>query len=128
VLKHHGCDLTWTDCDGNVCPILGQFLAGGINCMFPAEVKGGSDPVKIRDLCGEAMRIVGGVDKMPLHDGPNAIEKELLRLLPLVEAGGFIPTVDHRVPASVSLADYRFYLKTKRAMFRAGSREPQYKE
>jgi uroporphyrinogen decarboxylase len=74
------------------------------------------------------MRIVGGVDKHPLHDGPRAIERELLRLLPLVESGGFIPTVDHRVPASVPLAHYKFYLKTKRALFRAGYREPEYEE
>ena len=128
VLRKHGCDITWTDCDGNVCPILDQFLAGGINCMFPVEVHAGSDPVKIRDLCGEAMRMVGGVDKMKLGAGPKQIEQELERILPVVEQGGFIPTVDHRVPASVSLENYKFYIKTKREMFKAGYREPQYKE
>jgi len=128
VLRKHGCDITWTDCDGNVCPILDQFLAGGINCMFPVEVNAGSDPVKIRDLCGEAMRMVGGVDKMKLGAGPKQTEQELERILPVVEQGGFIPTVDHRVPASVSLANYKFYIKTKREMFKAGYREPQYKE
>ena len=128
VLKKHGCDVSWTDCDGNVCPILDQFLAGGINCMFPVEVNAGSDPVKIRETCGQAMRMVGGVDKMALDKGPKAIEAELLRILPVVEDGGFIPTVDHRVPASCSLDHYRFYVKTKRQLFKAGSREPQYKE
>jgi len=128
ILRRHGCDISWTDCDGNVCPILKQFLEGGINCMFPAEVNGGSDPVRIRELVGEEMRIVGGVDKMPLNVGPKEIEKELLRIAPVVEQGGFIPTVDHRVPSSVPFANYQFYLKTKRQLFRAGYREPQYKE
>ena len=128
ILHKHGCDIAWTDCDGNVCPILDQFLAGGINCMFPAEVKGGSDPVAIREKCGTAMRIVGGVDKLKLQEGPEAIERELLRLLPVVEQGGFIPTVDHRVPSSVPLDNYKFYIKTKRQMFKAGYREPQYTE
>lgn len=128
VLRKRGCDISWTDCDGNVCPILRQFLAGGINCMFPAEVKGGSDPLRIRELVGEEMRIVGGVDKLPLNESPKAIEKELLRLLPLVESGGFIPTIDHRVPASVPFENYKFYIKTKRQLFRAGHREPQYTE
>ncbi len=128
VLKRHGCHIAWTDCDGNVCPILDQFLAGGINCMFPVEVNAGSDPVKIRELCGGAMLMVGGVDKMVLGKGPEAIEAELERILPVVEGGGFIPTVDHRVPASVSFENYKFYLKAKRQMFRAGYREPQYKE
>jgi len=116
VLKKHGCDISWTDCDGNVVPILGQFLAGGINCMFPVEVNAGSDPAIIRDKCGDAMRMVGGVDKMALDKGPKAIEAELGRLLPLVEHGGFIPTVDHRVPASCPLDHYTFYIKTKRQL------------
>jgi len=128
VLHKHGCDIAWTDCDGNVCPILDQFLAGGINCMFPVEVNAGSVPATIRELCGDAMLMVGGVDKMALGKGPKAIEAELASLLPLVEHGGFIPTVDHRVPASVSFDNYKFYIKTKRQMLRAGSREPQYKE
>ena len=128
VLKHHGCHISWTDCDGNVLPILDQFLAGGINCMFPVEVNAGSDPAIIRDKCGDAMRMVGGVDKMALDKGPKAIEAELERLLPLVEHGGFIPTVDHRVPASCPLDHYTFYIKTKRQMLRAGYREPECKE
>ena len=128
VLRKHGCDISWTDCDGNVLPVLGQFLAGGINCMFPVEVNAGSDPVKIRELYGDAMLMVGGVDKMALGDSPAAIETELTRILPVVEAGGFIPTVDHRVPASVSLDNYKFYVKIKRQMFKAGYREPQYTE
>ncbi|HQK95802.1 MAG TPA: hypothetical protein PLD23_20050 [Armatimonadota bacterium] len=47
------------------------------------------------------------------------------RLLPVVEEGGFIPHVDHRVPADVPLANYKYYLKLKREMFRAGVKEPQ---
>ncbi|MFW6161689.1 MAG: uroporphyrinogen decarboxylase family protein [Planctomycetota bacterium] len=128
VLRTHGCDIAWTDCDGNVVPVLDQFLAGGINCMFPVEVNAGSDPLVIRERCGRAMRMVGGVDKMALGKGPRAIEADLQRLLPVVEDGGFIPTVDHRVPASVSLDNYKFYIKTKRQLFQAGYREPQYKE
>lgn len=128
VLHRHGCDIAWTDCDGNVVPVLDQFLAGGINCMFPVEVNAGSDPPVIREKAGDAMRMVGGVDKMALGKDPKAIEADLQRLLPLVEHGGFIPTVDHRVPASVSLDNYKFYIKTKRQLFQAGYREPQYKE
>jgi len=128
VLKQHGCDISWTDCDGNVTPILDQFLRGGINCMFPAEVKGGSDPVTMRAQCGKDLRIVGGVDKLVLQESHADIEKELLRIKPVVDEGGFIPTVDHRVPSSVPLDNYKFYIKTKRQLFNAGSREPQYAE
>jgi uroporphyrinogen decarboxylase len=46
----------------------------------------------------------------------EAIDAELLRLKPLVEEGGYIPTVDHRVPPEVSLENYVYYLKAKRKL------------
>ena len=128
LLLKHGVDVVWTDCDGNLMPILDQFLAGGINCMFPLEVAGGTDPVAIRAKYGRKVVLHGGVDKMALLKGPKAIEQELLRLKPLVEDGGFVPHVDHRCPADVTLENYKFYLKLKRQMFNAGDLKPHYKE
>ena len=126
LLVAHGVKIIWTDCDGNIMPILDQFLAGGINCMFPLEVAGGTDPVAIRQKYGRKVLLHGGVDKMPLREGPKAIEKELLRLKPVVDEGGFIPHVDHRVPADVPLENYKFYLKLKRELFNAGDLKPHY--
>jgi hypothetical protein len=33
------------------------------------------------------------------------------RLVPLMRAGGFIPSVDHQTPPEVSLDNYRLYLR-----------------
>jgi uroporphyrinogen decarboxylase len=96
--------------------------------MFPLEVAGGTDPVAIRQKYGRRVLLHGGVDKMPLREGPKAIEKELLRLKPVVDEGGFIPHVDHRVPADVPLENYKFYLKLKREIFNAGDLKPHYRE
>jgi uroporphyrinogen decarboxylase len=128
LLRKHGVDVVWTDCDGNLMPILDQFLAGGINCMFPLEVAGGTDPVAIREKYGRKVLLHGGVDKMALLKGPKGIERELLRIRPVVEEGGFVPHVDHRCPADVTLENYKFYLKLKRQMFSAGDLKPHYKE
>ena len=70
----------------------------------------------------------GGVDKMALLKGPKEIERELLRIRPVVEEGGFVPHVDHRCPADVTLENYKFYLKLKRQMFNAGDLKPHYEE
>ncbi len=43
--------------------------------------------------------------------------RELERLAPLVEEGGFVPFCDHYIPADVTLDKYRFYLKKKREIF-----------
>lgn len=126
LLRKHGCFIAWSDCDGNILPVTDAFLDGGINCMFPVEVHGGSDPVLLREKHPDIL-LQGGVCKMKLADGKAAIREEMDRLRPLVEQGGFIPGVDHRVPADVKLDDYKFYLKLKRDMFGAGG-TPRYDE
>ena len=128
LLHKYGVNVIWTDCDGNLMPILDKFLAGGINCMFPLEVAGGTDPVAIREQYGRKVLLHGGVDKMQLRHGFKDIEKEMLRLKPVVDEGGFIPHIDHRCPADVSLENYKFYLKLKRELFHAGDLKPHYKE
>lgn len=128
LLHLHGVDIAWTDCDGNILPIIPQFLAGGINCMFPIEVNAGSDPVLMRETWGRELRMCGGFDKMAYYKGAEGIEAELQRLKPVVEEGGFIPFCDHRVPANVPLDAYLWYLKRKRELYNAGELQPQYDE
>lgn len=36
--------------------------------------------------------------------------------IPLIEEGGFIPTVDHTVPPDVSWDNFRYYMDCKRAL------------
>ena len=85
--------------------------------MFPVEVNGGSDPVAMREKHGRDLRFMGGVDKMKMAAGPKVIEAELMRLLPVVEDGGFIPHCDHRCPPNVSVENYLYYLDLKEEMF-----------
>lgn len=127
VLKKHGTHLCWTDCDGNITPIADIFMEGGINCMFPVEVHGGTDPVALREQYGTDMRFQGGFCKMMFLNGPDAVEQELQRILPVVQEGGFVPGVDHRVQADAPLATYMYYMKRKRELFNVGG-EPQYDE
>lgn len=79
----------------------------------------------LRERYGRRIRLWGGVDKMALIKGREAIDAELLRIRPVVEQGGFLPGVDHRVPADVTYDNYRYYLDRKRSLFHVGG-EPQY--
>ena len=126
LLERHGCAVFMTDCDGNIMPILETFWKGGLNCCFPVEVHGGSDPVEIRRLY-PSMRLQGGFCKMMFLKGKKAIREELERLLPVVREGGFLPGVDHRVQAGVTLENYKYYMKLKRQMFGVGG-VPEYDE
>ncbi|MCF7855664.1 MAG: hypothetical protein K9N51_12760 [Candidatus Pacebacteria bacterium] len=113
----HGIDLWYTDCDGDVRPLLPGFLKAGINCLFPYEVNSCIHPVKLLDEYGKDLRIMGGVDKMELGKGPEAIKAYLESLVPAVERGGYIPFCDHRCPPNVKPEDYLYYLDLKEKMF-----------
>ena len=116
-LHAHGIDLWYTDCDGDVRPLLPGFLKTGINCLFPFEVNGCAHPGELLDQYQGQLRIMGGVDKIQLGKGPEAIKAYLETLAPYVERGGYIPFCDHRCPPNVKPVDYLYYLDLKEAMF-----------
>ena len=125
LLRIHGCSVYTTDTDGNIMPIINTFVENGLTTLFPVEVHGGTDPVAIRRLYGKRVKLWGGFCKMALSAGREAIDKELERLRPCVEQGGFLLGVDHRVQADVRLDHYKYYLDRKRELFHVGG-EPQY--
>ena len=116
-LKAAGIDIWYTDCDGDVRPLLPGFIEAGINCLFPYEVNSCVHPAELLGEYGKDLRIMGGVDKMELRKGPAAIKAYLKSLSPLVDRGGYIPFCDHRCPPDVKEEDYLYYLDLKEAMF-----------
>jgi uroporphyrinogen decarboxylase len=119
-LHAHGIDLWWTDCDGDVRPLLPGFLSAGINCLFPYEVNSCVHPAVLLEEYGRDLRIMGGVDKLELAKGPAAIKAYLESLVPIVERGGYIPFCDHRCPPNVKPEDYLYYLDLKEELFGEG--------
>jgi hypothetical protein len=112
-----GIDLWYTDCDGDVRPILPGMMEGGINCLFPFEVNSCAHPGELLDQYEGRLRIMGGVDKIELGRGPEAIRAYLESLIPYVECGGYIPFCDHRCPPNVKPEDYVYYLDLKEKLF-----------
>jgi uroporphyrinogen decarboxylase len=113
LLRRHGVDVIWTDCDGQILELIPLWLQSGLNCMFPLEVHPGNDPVALRREYGRDLLIRGGFDKFRLWEGREAILRELQRLEPIVADGGFIPHVDHRCPAGVPFDTYCYYVREK---------------
>jgi uroporphyrinogen decarboxylase len=116
VYRAHGNKYAFVDCDGDFHKLMPGWLNNGVNIMFPLEVAAGIHPAWLRKE-NPGIRMMGGVDKVVLLKGKAAIKKEMERLRPLVEEGGFIPHVDHRVQADVSYQDYLYYLEVKRDFF-----------
>ena len=115
-LKAHGIDLWWTDCDGDVRPILPIFLESGINCLFPFEVAHSGHPGELLDKYKD-LRILGGVDKIKMIEGKESIKTYLESLVPYVKRGQLVPFCDHRCPPDVTEENYIYYLDLKEKLF-----------
>ena len=104
------------DCDGNPHDIVANWIAEGVNIMFPLEQAAGCDAYAWRREFGKELRIRGAIAKAPIAVGGAAIDKELERIKPLLAQGGVIPHLDHLVPPDISFDNYRYYLDKKRKL------------
>jgi uroporphyrinogen decarboxylase len=114
--KRRGCELAIVDCDGNPHAIVANWLEEGVNIMFPLEIAAGVDPAAWRREFGKPLRLRGGIAKEPLVRGGKAIDRELQRVRPLLEDGGYIPHLDHLVPPDIPYSHYCQYLDKKRKL------------
>jgi uroporphyrinogen decarboxylase len=114
--RKHGCTLSCVDCDGNIHDLVPGWLKTGVNIMFPCEVAAGTDMFRMRREFGREVRLQGGIDKKAVAAGRKAIDRELGRIAPLLEQGGFIPHLDHLVPPDISFADYQYYREQKKKL------------
>ena len=112
MLKRYGTDVSLVDCDGVIDALVPGWLAGGVNIMFPIEIGvWQADPMAFRRQYGKELRIFGGIDKGVLYHGPEAIDAEIARRIPLMKDGGFIPLPDHLIPPGVPIENYKYYLQ-----------------
>jgi hypothetical protein len=116
--KAHGVRYVCIDTDGNPEALIPLMLDAGIDALWPLERAADQDPLRLRQVFGRSLRLWGGVDKRVLTQGPEAIDAHLRSLMPLIEEGGFIPTVDHTVPPDVSWANFQHYMESKDRLLR----------
>ncbi|RLF13655.1 MAG: hypothetical protein DRJ66_07445 [Thermoprotei archaeon] len=115
-IRGKGIDIIMVDTDGNHVPIIELFLEGGVNCLYPLEVAANVDAVKLRENFGRRLLLIGNIDKRALIAGSKAIDKELGRIKPLLEEGGYIISIDHCVPADVPFKHYMYYIRRAREL------------
>ena len=121
LMHRYDVNVTWVDSDGDISLLIPLWLDAGVNCMFPIEVgTWGLDPVALRKQYGKDLLMMGGFDKKILAQSKDAIDKEVHRLTPLVEEGGYIGFCDHRVPPDVPLENYWYYLERVREIWGHG--------
>ena len=105
-IKHIG-----LDSDGDVNGLIPIWVDSGINMLWPFEVQSGMDVVAIRKTYGHNLVLMGGIDKRTLKHGGEVMRREIDRVMPLVEDGGYIPEADHSIPPDVSWPNFIEYVE-----------------
>ena len=110
VCGSHGMDIHCMDSDGDIRQLIPLWLECGINVFAPLEAAAGMDPVRLRAEYGRQVRMIGGFDKRILAGSPEGIRRELERLRPVIEEGGYIPGCDHSIPPDVPFGNYATFM------------------
>ena len=106
----HGIPVISVDTDGDPDQIAQPMIDAGVNLLFPMEVAAGCD---VNDWRARypTLGMLGNIDKRALARGPAAIDRELERIRPAVEAGRYIACLDHLIPDDVSWENYCYYAR-----------------
>jgi len=108
------------DSDGDISQLIPVWMDSGINMLWPFEVQSGMDVLEVRKEYGRKLILMGGIDKRKLIKGPDAIMKEVDRVMPLVEDGGYIPEADHSIPPDVSWPNFVTYVEYLKKRMKRG--------
>jgi uroporphyrinogen decarboxylase len=118
LLLEHDIDIVSVDCDGTIDALLPVWLENGVNTMFPIEVGTWNGNIKPwREKYGSDLRGIGGMNKNVFLDDYTAIDREIERLKPFVESGGFIPCPDHKIAQGAKWENVQYYSDKMRKVF-----------
>lgn len=112
MLSDRGARLFNQDSDGDMNSVISVFLDAGINVMHPFEPAAGMDIVRTRERYGQRLAFHGGIDKHVIRKSKDEITAELeYKFPPMIETGGCVLSLDHRIPNGTPLENYRFYIE-----------------
>jgi uroporphyrinogen decarboxylase len=113
-----GIDIISVDCDGFVEDLVPVWLDNGVNTMFPIEYGAWEyDFSSMRKKFGKELRGVGNINKNALSKDKKAVDQEVERAKRLVDLGGFIPCLDHRIAPDAEWDLVRYYCDKMKEAF-----------
>lgn len=110
-LKSRGIRHIGLDSDGNITDLIPIWVDSGVTHLWPFEVQSGMDVLAVRKTYGKQLALIGGMDKRAMTHGAAEIHREVDRVMPLVEQGGYIPELDHSVPPDISWPNFIEYVR-----------------
>jgi uroporphyrinogen decarboxylase len=116
LLREHDVPVICQWSAGEFDALIPSLLAQGFNCVWPLEVMAGMDAPDLRKRYGQGLLLGGNIAKEAVIAGPQAIDAEIERLLPLIHEGGFLPGLDDMASPDMPLDHYRYLIEKIRAV------------
>ena len=114
----YGVDIISVDCDGFIEDLIPTWLDNGVNTMFPIEFGAWEyDFSTMRKKFGKELRGIGNINKHILAHSRAEIDKEIERARRLVDLGGFVPCLDHRIAPDAEWDLVKYYCDRMRTVF-----------
>ncbi len=106
-----GCETVFVDCDGHISELILLWIESGIEGTSPVEI------ASVQSLLDYARRFpefkfFGGLDKRVLSRSRQDVWDEVVpKARELYARGGWIPAVDHAVPADAKFENFRYMIE-----------------
>ncbi len=104
-------DKVFIDSDGHISELIPLWVEAGIDGTSPVEIASEQD---ILDYAERYPRFLflGGIDKRRLSRSLKDVEAEILpKAEKLYARGGWVPNVDHAVPADIPFGNFRYAIE-----------------
>jgi hypothetical protein len=113
LLKEHNIDIIIMRSFGNIEVLLPDMVDVGITGLWMTDtIPSNMDYMAIRKECGRKLALIGGIDANVLLKDEEAIRKEIYdKVPPLLESGGYIPTIDNRARSHIPFKQFAYYRK-----------------
>ena len=96
---------------GRFHELLPDMLEHGFNCTWPLEGMAGMDAPDLRRRFGERLLLAGNIRTEAVIAGPEAVDSEIERLMPLIREGGFLPALDDMASPDMPFAHYQYLIQ-----------------
>jgi len=112
-LKERGIEIIIMRSFGNIDVLLPDMVEAGITGLWMTDmVPSNMDYMAIRKKYGRKLVLIGGIDSSVLIKDEEAIEREIhSKAPPLLESGGYIPTIDNRARSHIPFKNFAYYRK-----------------
>lgn len=104
-------DKVYIDCDGHIGELIPLWIEVGIDGTSPVEIASEQDIITYAEKYPHFL-FLGGIDKRNLTRSRKEVEMEVLpKAENLYARGGWIPAVDHAVPANASFENFKYMIE-----------------